>query len=113
VVIDQGIGSVPPSGSRQVFPDVTTTYTVTAYYAGGYVNNSVTLAVAPAGTGPAPNPTPGPDKDWLGSTYTREYHNPGCSIARNITPPHKIWFETWHQALAAGYHPCSVCRPPR
>ncbi len=109
VVIDQGIGSVPPSGLRQVFPDVTTTYTITAYFAGGTVVNSVTLAVAPAGT---PAPGSAGDKDWLGSTYTKEYHFPSCTIARNMTPPHKIWFETWQQAKAAGYRPCSVCRPP-
>ena len=110
LVIDQGIGAVPLSGSRQVFPDVTTTYIFTAYFPAGTVMNSVTLAVSPTGASP---PAPTGDKDWVGSTYTKEYHFPGCSIAMRITPPHKIWFASWQQALDSGYHPCPVCKPPR
>lgn len=112
VTIDQGIGSVAPSGVRAVSPNVTTTYTITAYYAGGTVTNAVTLAVAPAGPGPSTTPPPGA-KDWLGSTYTREYHYPGCSVAQHIPLPSRIWFDTTMQAQAAGYHPCPVCKPPR
>jgi hypothetical protein len=114
VTIDQGIGSVPFSGSRAVSPDATTTYTVTAYFASGTVVNSVTLAVVPAGS-PAGTPgASGPyDKDWLGSKHTLEYHYPGCSIAQNIPMPSRIWFDTTMQAKAAGYHPCVVCKPPR
>jgi hypothetical protein len=109
VVIDNGIGPVPLSGSRAVSPDVSRTYVLTATNPNGSNTSAVALAVAPAGS---PGPGPAGDKDWLGSTYTREYHYPSCTIARNITPPHKIWFETWQQAKAAGYRPCSVCRPP-
>ena len=111
VSIDQGIGSVAPSGIRAVSPNVTTTYTVTAYYSGGTVTNSVTLAVSPAGSGSPSSPVP--DKDWLASTYTREYHYPGCSIAQHIPLPSRVWFDTTMQAKAAGYHPCSVCKPPK
>jgi len=110
VIIDQGIGTVPFSGSRAVSPDVTTTYTVTAYYSGGTVVNSVTLAVAPAG----PPPQAGPyEKDWLASKYTKEYHFPGCSIAQHIPLPSRLWFDTTMQAKAAGFHPCPVCKPPK
>lgn len=108
VIIDQGIGSVAPSGSRAVSPNVTTTYTITAYYSGGTVVNSITLAVAPAGT-----PSGVYEKDWVGSKHTYEYHFPGCSIAQHIPLPSKIWFDTTMQAKAAGYHPCSVCKPPK
>jgi hypothetical protein len=108
VTIDQGIGSVPFSGSRPLSPDVTTTYTVTAYYSGGTVTNSITLAVAPAG-----KPSGIYEKDWLASTYTREYHYPSCSVAQHIPLPSRVWFDTTMQAKAAGYHPCPVCKPPR
>jgi hypothetical protein len=108
VTIDQGIGSVPFSGSRPLSPDVTTTYTVTAYYSGGTVVNSVTLAVAYPG-----KPSGIYEKDWLASTYTKEYHFPGCSIAQHIPQPSRVWFDTTMQAKAAGYHPCPVCKPPR
>ena len=108
VVIDQGIGSVQFSGSRAVSPDVTTTYTVTAYYAGGTVTSAVTLAVAPSGTVSGVY-----EKDWLASKHTMEYHYPGCSIAQHIPLPSRIWFDTTMQAKAAGFHPCPVCKPPR
>ncbi len=47
VSIDQGIGSVPESGSTQVSPLVTTTYTVTVTWAGGTRTYSATLTVLP------------------------------------------------------------------
>jgi hypothetical protein len=111
VVIDQGIGPVSVSGSRAVFPNVTTDYTLTASNAVGSVTSMVRLLVAPAGSLPSSN-LPG-NKDWLASTYTREYHYPYCSIAQNITPPSKRWFDTVSQAQANGFHPCPVCRPPK
>jgi zona occludens toxin (predicted ATPase) len=113
VVIDQGIGSVPASGSRAVSPDVTTTYTVTAYYSGGTVTNAVTLAVAPAGSSSTSAPSNVYEKDWLASKHTLEYHYPGCSIAQHIPLPSRVWFDTTMQAKAAGFHPCPVCKPPK
>lgn len=106
VVVDHGIGSVPASGKRAVSPDVTTTYTITAYHPGGTVTNSVTLPVAPAAT-------PVYEKNWVGSKHTMEYHYPVCSIARKIPLPSKIWFDTVAEARAAGFRPCVVCHPPR
>jgi hypothetical protein len=47
VSIDQGIGSVLPSGSRTVSPSITTTYTLTAANAGSSVAESVSLVVNP------------------------------------------------------------------
>ena len=111
VVIDQGIGSVPAAGSRVISPNASTTYTVTAYYSGGTVTGAVTLAVAAAGSPATSNP-PGPYKDWVGSTYTHEYHYPSCTVAQHIPQPSKVWFDTTMQAQAAGYHPCPVCKPP-
>jgi cytoskeletal protein RodZ len=111
VVIDHGIGPVAVSGSRAVSPNVTTDYTLTASNAVGAVTSMVRLVVAPVGSLPPANP-PG-NRDWLGSTYTLEYHWPSCSIAQNIPAPSRRWFDTVNQAIANGYHPCPVCHPPR
>jgi len=111
VVIDHGIGPVSVSGSRPVSPNVTTDYTLTASNAVGSVTSVVRLVVAPVGSLPPANP-PG-NRDWLASTYTQEYHWPSCSIAQNIPPPSRRWFDTVNQAQANGFHPCPVCRPPR
>jgi len=48
VSIDQGIGTVPASGSVQVTPDVTTTFPLTALGAGPAVTSSVTVTVEQA-----------------------------------------------------------------
>jgi hypothetical protein len=45
VLIDQGIGEVPPTGSKSVNPQVTTTYTLTASNPGNSGTASVTIAV--------------------------------------------------------------------
>ena len=52
--IDQAIGSVDPSGSRQICPESTTQYTITAAGEGGTKTASTTVTVNPP---PAP-PTP-------------------------------------------------------
>ena len=48
VSIDQGIGAVPPSGSVQVTPEVTTTYTLTALGAGPAATAGLTVTVSQA-----------------------------------------------------------------
>lgn len=54
VTIDNGIGTVPATGSRQVNPAQTTTYRMTAKGAGGDAVSAVTVAV----TTPPPPPPP-------------------------------------------------------
>ncbi len=105
VVINNGIGPVSPSGSRTVSPNSTTVFVITASNAVGTVTASTQLAVGAT--------TPTGNRDWLASTYTREYHWPSCSIAQNIPLPSRVWFNTVNQAQTAGYHPCPVCHPPR
>jgi peptidoglycan-associated lipoprotein len=56
ITIDQGIGAVQSSGSRQVFPSTTTTYTLVANGPGGSDTRSVTVDV----TVPPPPPPPPP-----------------------------------------------------
>jgi len=54
VSIDQGIGSVPATGSKELSPTRTTAYTLTATNAGGTVTKSVVLYI----TEPPPTPPP-------------------------------------------------------
>lgn len=52
--IDQGIGSVAPSGSQQVCPTSSTSYLITATGAGGSQTASTTVGVTPPPPAPAP-----------------------------------------------------------
>ncbi len=53
----QGIGSVPPSGSRSVQPSSSTTYTLVAKGAGGKSETSARVTVNPATADATPSPT--------------------------------------------------------
>ena len=53
--IDQGVGAVQSQGNRQVFPNNSTTYTLTANGPGGTDSRSVTVTVT---TAPPPPPAP-------------------------------------------------------
>lgn len=55
--IDNGVGTVPPNGSRQVFPANTTTYTLTVKGPGGTTSRTATIDVTER---PAPPPPPPP-----------------------------------------------------
>lgn len=48
---------------------------------------------------------------YLGSDTTHIFCLPTCRHARRITPAHRVTFGSENQAVAAGYRPCSVCRP--
>lgn len=58
VSIDQGIGDVETSGSMQVTPRATTTYTLSA--AGGTSSATATVVVVVGGSSPSPDPAPSP-----------------------------------------------------
>lgn len=58
MTIDQGVGAIQSSGSRQVFPAETTTYTLVANGPGGSQTQAVTVEVR--ATAPAPPPPPPP-----------------------------------------------------
>jgi peptidoglycan-associated lipoprotein len=59
VSINQGIGTVPSTGSRQVTPTSSTTYALTATGPGGTVNGSATVSVvSPPPPPPPPPPAP-------------------------------------------------------
>ncbi|MBI5283358.1 MAG: OmpA family protein [Candidatus Solibacter usitatus] len=70
VAIDGGIGTVPASGSRQVYPSANTTYRMTAKGGGGDAIAAVTVTVT---TPPPPPPPPPPAaKASLGERIARD-----------------------------------------
>ncbi len=58
VTIDNGIGTVGMTGTRQVTPSVTTTYTATANSGSASAKSSTTITVTASSTPPPPTPTP-------------------------------------------------------
>jgi hypothetical protein len=73
ITIDQGIGEVAASGSKQLSPSETTAYTLTASNAGGSVTRSVVLYVkelTPPPATPAVDTTPPLIKDVSTSSAT-------------------------------------------
>jgi len=69
VTIDNGIGAVSSSGTRQVYPTSNTTYRMTAKGAGGDAIAAVTVAVT---TPPPPPPPPPAQKASLEERMNRE-----------------------------------------
>ncbi|MBI5085421.1 MAG: OmpA family protein [Acidobacteria bacterium] len=69
VSIDGGIGTVPASGSRQVYPSANTTYRMTAKGGGGDAIAAVTVTVT---TPPPPPPPPPPAKASLSERIAKD-----------------------------------------
>ncbi len=67
VSIDNAIGTVQNNGSRRVFPNESTTYTLTASGPGGSTTSSVTVSV----TTPPPPPPPPPPSSNIGTVESR------------------------------------------
>jgi len=66
ITIDNGVGSVQASGSRSVYPNDSTTYTLRASGPGGTLSKSATVTV----TAPPPPPPPPPAKAPLSERIT-------------------------------------------
>ncbi|HLH73635.1 MAG TPA: methylated-DNA--[protein]-cysteine S-methyltransferase [Chloroflexota bacterium] len=49
---------------------------------------------------------------YVGSDTTRIYCYPTCCYARQVTEQHRMTFRSEEEAIALGYRPCKVCRPP-
>jgi peptidoglycan-associated lipoprotein len=58
ISVDQGIGSVQSTGTRQVFPSADTTYTLIARGVGGTTSATVSVRVTDPVSAPPPTPTP-------------------------------------------------------
>jgi peptidoglycan-associated lipoprotein len=70
MTISAGIGAVQSQGQRQVFPNATTTYTLTARGPGGMDMRSATVTVSTPP--PPPPPPPPPSQPTLSSTEVLE-----------------------------------------
>ena len=53
----------------------------------------------------------GPTEFWA-SEKSNIYHYPSCKWAKKIRPYNLIIFNSPEEAIASGYRPCKVCRPP-
>ena len=78
IAVDNGVGAVTANGNRQVFPNNTTTYTLTARGAGGNDTRSVTVTVT-APPPPPPPPPPAPKVSGL-DIFNREIANGGDAL---------------------------------
>ena len=50
--------------------------------------------------------------NFVGSKKSDVYHYPWCHYVDRINPENLIYFDTPEDAIAAGYRPCKVCKPP-
>jgi len=78
ITINSGVGNVQANGMRQVFPNNTTTYNLTASSAGGSDMRSVTVEV----TTPPPPPPPPPAKPKISGSdmFNREIASAGDAL---------------------------------
>ena len=61
-----------------------------------------------------PHPAPAADGSpaFVASKQAKKYHRPSCRWAQKISPKNKFTFKSADEAVAAGYVPCKVCKPP-
>ena len=88
VSIDQGLGDVPLDGELTVFPQQTTTYTITAIGAGGTSQSSVTVIVQETVTTSTtiPNPPPTTTSTALVTTSTQPTTTTSVSTTTTSQP---------------------------
>ena len=88
VFIDQGLGHVPLDGELTVFPQQTTTYTITAIGAGGTSQSSVTVIVQETVTTSTtiPNPPPTTTSTALVTTSTQPTTTTSVSTTTTSQP---------------------------
>ncbi len=49
---------------------------------------------------------------FVGKRSSDVYHVPWCPEAKKLSPEERVTFNTAADAQAAGYRPCTLCRPP-
>lgn len=52
------------------------------------------------------------DTKFVGSKNSNKYHYTWCKWALKIKPSNLVTFDSPEEAIAAGYIPCKVCKPP-
>lgn len=89
-------------------PKATPTATPTA--------NPTATPTAKAPTAPSATPTSTPQANgpfiYSTASSSKVYHYPWCSYVSQMKEANKATFSSSAQAQAAGYHPCSRCKPP-
>ncbi|KPJ52201.1 MAG: hypothetical protein AMS16_06700 [Planctomycetes bacterium DG_58] len=70
-----------------------------------------TTDVAPATPPSDPTPTV-PEYRYIGRSDWNRYHRPNCKYAMNMPEDKKVFFTSAADAIAKGYIPCKICRPP-
>lgn len=49
---------------------------------------------------------------FVGNKRTKVYHYSWCRYAKRIKSQNRVYFNSWEEAVAAGYRPCKYCKPP-
>jgi len=52
------------------------------------------------------------DTKFVGSKNSNKYHYTWCRWAQRIKPSNLVTFDSPEEAIAEGYIPCKVCKPP-
>lgn len=50
--------------------------------------------------------------ELIGSKSSKVYHTATCKAAQKIDAKNKVTFKDADEAVAAGYSPCKMCKPP-
>jgi methylphosphotriester-DNA--protein-cysteine methyltransferase len=48
---------------------------------------------------------------FVASKNSNKFHTENCKWAKKISPKNKITFQTYSQAIQAGFQPCHTCSP--
>ncbi len=48
---------------------------------------------------------------YIGNKKTKVFHLPSCRWAKKIAPSNRVTFDSYDEAIEAGYRPCKVCKP--
>jgi micrococcal nuclease len=49
---------------------------------------------------------------YVGDKTSKKYHSASCALVNNIRDSNRIFFSSVANALARGYIPCKLCKPP-
>lgn len=52
------------------------------------------------------------DTQFVASKNSNKYHYTWCKWAQKIKPSNLVEFNSPEKAIAAGYAPCKICKPP-
>lgn len=56
-------------------------------------------------------PAPAPQDRFVGHSKSKKVHAPTCRWATQMSERNRVYFDTYEEAVAAGYTPCKMCRP--